>query len=104
MSAHSAASAELVVQQGEDVVRFEVRVVPRASRAAIVGVHAGALKISLTSPPIDGAANEALIELLSDALHVPKRVVRIERGTRSRSKSVSVEGVSADQIRALVPG
>lgn len=103
MSAQNAASAELVVQEREGEVRFEVRVAPRASRAAIVGVHAGALKISLTSPPVDGAANEALIELLSDALRVPKRAVRIERGERSRSKSVSIEGVSAEQIRALVP-
>jgi uncharacterized protein (TIGR00251 family) len=80
-----------------------VRVSPRAARAAIVGLHAGALKVSLTAAPVDGAANAALIELLADALDVPKRAVRIEHGDHNRQKTIAIEGITAAQLRALVP-
>ena len=93
---------ELVLREQDGAVCFEVRVAPRAARAAIAGVHAGALKLSLTAPPVDGAANAALIELLADALSVPRRAVRIVRGERGRTKTVCVEGVPADAVRALI--
>lgn len=82
-------------------VSFGVRVVPRASRAAIVGVHDGALKVTLTSPPVDGAANAALIELLAEVLDVPKRAVEITAGERSKHKTVRVHGVTEAQVLAL---
>ena len=53
-------SDALDVQSRGDDVRFCVRVAPRASRAAVLGIHGSALKVSLTAPPVDGAANEAL--------------------------------------------
>lgn len=84
-------------------VRFTVRVQPRASRNTVAGVHAGALKVMLSAPPVDGAANEALIELLADALGVPRRAVRIVSGITARTKLVEVDGVSADQVRRLAP-
>lgn len=61
-------------------VRFDVRVAPRASREAIVGEHDGALKVALTAPPVDGAANAALVALIAGALGVPKRAVTLVRG------------------------
>lgn len=94
-------TGELVLREQDGAVCFEVRVAPRAARAAIVGVHAGALKLSLTAPPVDGAANAALIELLAEALSVPRRAVRIVRGERGRHKTVCVDGVHADAVRAL---
>jgi uncharacterized protein len=94
-------SDELRVHEQNGAACFDVRVAPRAARAAIIGVHAGALKLSLTAPPVDGAANSALIELLADALAVPKRAVRIVRGERGRRKTVCVAGVSGDAVRAL---
>lgn len=94
---------ELQAQESHGVVRFAVRVTPRASRAAITGVHAGALKVSLTAPPVEGAANAALIELLADALSVPKRAVRIEHGDHNRQKAISIEGVTVAALRALLP-
>lgn len=94
--------SDLNLQSRDDTVTLEVRVAPRASRAAIVGVHAGALKVALTAPPVDGAANAALIELLADELGVPKRAVEITRGERSKNKTVRVTGVTAEQVRALV--
>jgi uncharacterized protein (TIGR00251 family) len=93
---------ELELREADGAVRFAVRVTPRASRAAITGVHAGALKVSLTAPPVEGAANAALIELLADALDVPKRAVRIEHGDHNRQKTISIEGITAAQLRALV--
>jgi len=82
-------------------VRFDVRVQPRASRSEVVGEHDGALRIRLAAPPVDGAANEALIELLADLVHVPKRSVRIVAGESSRRKVVEIAGVTPEQVLAL---
>jgi uncharacterized protein (TIGR00251 family) len=93
--------SELVVEAREGAVRFAVRVSPRASREAIGGVHDGALKIALTAPPVEGAANAALIALLAKALGVPKRAVRVVSGESSRQKRIEIDGVDADRVRAL---
>lgn len=82
-------------------VRLRVRVAPRAARARILGVHDGALKVSLTAPPVDGAANEALVALLADALGVAKRAIAITHGHTSKLKTVLIAGVSEAQLRAL---
>lgn len=82
-------------------VRFDVRVQPRASRNEIVGEHEGALRVRLTAPPVNDAANEALVDLLAKLLHVAKRDVRIVAGATSRRKVVEVDNVAPDQLRAL---
>jgi uncharacterized protein (TIGR00251 family) len=82
-------------------VRFAVRVSPRSSRSAIEGIHAAALKVRLSAPPVDGAANEALIVLLAHALGVPRRDVAIVRGLTSRNKVVDITGVTAEDVRRL---
>jgi uncharacterized protein (TIGR00251 family) len=82
-------------------VRFSVRVQPRASGAGVAGVHGGALKVRLTQPPVDGAANEALIELLAAALGVPRRSVRIVSGATARTKVVDVDGTDVARVRQL---
>jgi uncharacterized protein (TIGR00251 family) len=92
----------LRAREVDGVLRFAVRVTPRASRAAITGVHDGALKVSLTAPPVEGAANAALIELLAKALDVPKRAVRIEHGDHNRHKTISIEGATLAALHALV--
>jgi uncharacterized protein (TIGR00251 family) len=94
-------SVELPVSQRGDAVRFAVRVQPRASRSEVAGIHGDALKVRLAAPPVDGAANEALVRLLAELLGVPRRAVRIEGGQASRSKLVEVDGVDADAIRRL---
>ena len=83
-------------------VRFPVRVQPRASRDEIVGVHGDALRVRLTAPPVEGAANEALVTLIAEALGVPRRAVRIVSGSGSRSKTVEVEGATPEAILALL--
>ena len=82
-------------------VRFDVRVQPRASRSEVVGEQEGALRVRLAAPPVDGAANDALIELLSDLLDVAKRDVRIVSGVTSRRKVVEVDGVTPEQLHGL---
>lgn len=89
------------VREKDGAVSFAVRVSPRASRDAISGVHDGALKVALKAPPVEGAANAALIALLAKRLGVPKRAVRITSGESSRNKRVEVEGVDVSKIRAL---
>lgn len=82
-------------------VRFRVRLQPRASRNEIAGVLDGALRVRLHAPPVDGAANDALVAFLADRLAVPRRGVRIVTGATSRTKTIEVEGVTASDVERL---
>ena len=86
-------------QRGE-AVTFRVRVVPRASRNKIAAIQDGVVRIRLTAPPVEGAANEALVSFLSGVLRVPKRDVEIISGQTAREKAVSVSGLSPAEIEA----
>ena len=66
-----------------------------------MGVHGDALKVRVAAPPVDGAANAALVELLAAALGIPRRGVRIVSGASSRSKVVEIDGVAVENIRRL---
>jgi hypothetical protein len=83
-------------------VSFYVQVQPRASRDAIEGEYADALKIRLIAPPVDDRANEALVRLLAERLNVPLAAVRIVAGEKSRRKRVVVAGVKREQVLALL--
>jgi uncharacterized protein len=83
-------------------VRLTVRVQPRASDNRIVGVHGEALKVRLTAPPVDGAANEALVELLAGTFGIPTRAITIVAGMSSRTKVVELEGITEDRVRRLM--
>lgn len=89
-----------VTARGSSVV-FSVRVTPCASRDAIGGEYQGALKVRLTSPPVDNRANEALCRLLAGRLNLPLSAVRIVSGFTSRTKRVEVTGVAPGQIQSL---
>lgn len=78
---------------------LDVQVVPRAARSRVVGPHDGRLKIQLAAPPVDGAANAALVDLLADDLAVPRGDVAIVRGHTGRKKTVRVAGLSAAELR-----
>jgi uncharacterized protein (TIGR00251 family) len=83
-----------------DSLVVDIRVIPRAGRAGMAGTRGGALLVRLNAPPVDGAANRELIELLAQVLNVPKRAITIVAGERSRRKRVRVEGVKADYVNA----
>ena len=82
-------------------IRVHVHVQPRASRSEVVGTFGAALKVRLLAPPVDGAANEALVALLANELGVSRRDVRIVQGATSRAKVVEIDGTTADAVRAL---
>jgi uncharacterized protein (TIGR00251 family) len=67
---------------------------PRASRNEIAGLHGAELRVRLTAPPVDGAANEALIQFLAGALGLSRSDVNLLTGAGSRSKIVSARGIT----------
>ena len=79
----------------DGTVTFAVSVQPRASRSEVVGEVAGALKVRLAAPPVDGAANEELLRLLAKVFGVGRGDVEIVTGTRGRQKVVRVSGTTA---------
>ena len=82
-------------------VTFDVLVQPRASRAKLGPVHDGRLKVAVTSPPVDGEANAAVIELVAKALGVARGAVEVIAGASSRRKTVRVTGVTRAAIEEL---
>ena len=96
--------AGLEIRESQGEVIFSVRVQPRASRDAIDGEREGALRIRLAAPPVEGAANEALVRFLAGRLHLPKSAVRILSGGRGRLKRVAVRGTTAAAVEALAAG
>lgn len=82
--------------------RLSVRIVPRASRDVVVGMRSGALLVRVTAPPVDGAANEALIRVLARRLGLAKGALRIASGRTSKLKVVEVAGMDeAELLRRL---
>ena len=81
--------------------RFDIKVTPRASRTQITGWRDGVLHIRVTAPPVDSAANAAVIDLLAASLNLPKRAITIVRGETSRLKHVRVEGLPLEAVQAL---
>jgi uncharacterized protein (TIGR00251 family) len=84
-----------------DAVRFSVRVQPRASRSEIAGLQGVSLKVRVTAPPVEGLANEALIDFLSEALEISRRKVCIVSGHSSRTKVVEISGVDLASVQRL---
>ena len=80
---------------------MSVYVQPRASRSEVVGLHGTALKVRLHAPPVDGAANDALVALLAERLELPARAIRIVTGATSRAKTVEIDGTTEAAVRAL---
>ena len=91
---------DTMIRGTADGITISVRVTPRAARSAIVGVRDGALLVHLNAPPVEGAANAELIEVLADALDVPKRSISIALGDRGRRKTVLVRGLSVDDVQS----
>jgi uncharacterized protein (TIGR00251 family) len=90
------------IYESPDGVRFSVRVHPRAKKNAITGELGEALKVSLTSPPIEGRANEACIEFFAKLLKVPRSSVTIASGQSSRNKVIRVAGLSGEELRKRI--
>lgn len=87
----------MVIEPTAGGVLIRVYIAPRASANKMVGVHNGALKVAITAPPVEGAANKALVEYLAKLLGVPRSSVAIMSGDASRNKTVAVAGIDVDQ-------
>jgi len=92
-------SDSLQLATTEHGVRFAVHVQPRAKRNEICGLYGDALKIRLTAPPVDGAANKALIAFLAKALDVSQRDVFIVSGQTGRHKVIEVQHTTRALVR-----
>ena len=85
-------------------VFLRVRLQPRSSRNTVDGVRDGALRLKLTAPPVEGSANRALVEFLSELTGIRKSSFAIDSGLKSRDKRVKVEGVSAEELQRAFAG
>ena len=83
---------------------IDIRVIPRAPRTRVDGTRGGAILIRLAAPPVDGAANEALIAFLSDALALPRRNIGIVSGEKSRDKRIRIQGLNEAAARTRLLG
>ena len=89
----------VAIQNSPNGATFAVKVHPCAKKNAITGEVGGALKLSLTAPPVDGKANDACIEFFARLLKVPRSSVTIAAGQTSRNKVIHVAGLPADEVR-----
>jgi uncharacterized protein (TIGR00251 family) len=88
-----------------DEALLHVRVTPRARRNALGAMEDGVLAVRLAAPPVEGAANKALIAFLAEAFGVSKSAIRVESGTRSRHKRVRISGLAIEEVaRRLAKG
>jgi uncharacterized protein (TIGR00251 family) len=83
-------------------VTIKVFVAPRSSVNKVVGEHNGAIKVALTAPPVEGAANKSLVEFLAKLLGVPRSTVSLVSGETSRQKTVKVLGISVEQTSEIL--
>lgn len=92
------------IERGSSGILLTVRVTPRSGRDGPIGIAAGAdgrplALVRLSAPPVDGAANDALVAVVAKALGVAKRDVRIAAGAKSRVKRIAIDG-PADELAA----
>lgn len=79
-------------------VILKVRIQPRASSDEIVGLHGDTLKIRIAAPPVDSAANESLVKLLSKKLDIPKSQIQLIKGQTARNKNLLLSGLKTSEL------
>ena len=87
------------LQESAKGISFAVKVHPRGRKNAITGTVGDALKLALTAPPVEGKANQALIEFFAELFAIPRSSVTIASGETSRNKMVRVAGLSRDSVK-----
>jgi uncharacterized protein (TIGR00251 family) len=86
---------EIPFRKSKKGITIKVKVEPRSSRKGISGLRGDILKIRVNAPPVGGAANEELIEILSEELGIKKTAIKIVSGQSSRNKIVEIEGMDS---------
>ncbi|HNY49426.1 MAG TPA: DUF167 domain-containing protein [Smithella sp.] len=92
----------IILRESKKGLTFDIQVNPNASRAEISGVQEGVLKLKVTAPPVEGAANEACIKLLAGELKLKKSQLEIFSGSKSRKKTVMVKNVSKPELELKI--
>lgn len=87
-------------EEKDEAILFGVRVVPRASKSEIAGEIDGSLKIRLSAPPVDGAANAELVKLLARTFGISRGQVEIISGQTAKTKRIRINGVTADELKS----
>lgn len=90
------------VKESRKGLSFDIHVIPHASRAEIAGIQDGALKVRVTAPPVEGAANAACIKLLASALGLKKSQMEISAGAKSRRKTVTVNNIGKSELERKI--
>jgi len=92
----------LLIRETKNGLSFDIHVNPHASKADIAGISEGALKVKVTAPPVEGAANEACIGLLSKKLGLRKSQIKISAGARGRKKTLVVSDISKNDLEQKI--
>jgi len=94
---------DIRIRQSSYGVEISLHVQPRARINGLAGTHNGALKLKVQAPPVDDAANLAVVRFFSELLGIPKSSIRIASGSKSREKTLLIEGISASEFLRLLP-
>jgi uncharacterized protein len=86
------------LREGAEGVFLSIKLQPRASRTGVQGLHGNELKIAVTAPPVDAAANEALVHFLAVELDCPRAAIQLVRGQTSRHKTIVIKGLASAHI------
>jgi hypothetical protein len=92
----------ILIRETKNGLSFDIHVNPHASRADIAGISEGMLKVKVTAPPVEGAANQACIGLLSKKLGLRKSQMKISAGARGRKKTILVSEISKADLEQKI--
>ena len=92
----------ILLRESKKGLTFDIQVIPHASRSELVSVQDGVLKIKVTSPPVEGAANDACIKLLAKELGLKKSQMEISSGAKSRKKTVMIKNISKAELETKI--
>lgn len=87
---------------GENSLNIQVQIQPGSSKDQIIGLHNGRLKIKISAPPVDGKANQNLIEFIAKALGVSKSKIEIVKGRTSKLKTLKISGIDQQSFSLLL--
>jgi hypothetical protein len=91
------------IRESGSALEVALHVLPRARRNEISGLHNGAIKLRVSAPPVDDAANRAVVEFFASLLHLPRSRLRIVSGARSRDKVLRIESMSRHEFARHLP-
>ena len=95
-------SPAMLIRESKNGLSFDIHVNPHASRAGISGISEGILKLKVTAPPVEGAANEACIDLLAKTLKLRKSQMKISAGAKGRKKTILVSEISKTDLERKI--